>query len=119
MTKRDVVFLLVPSVLFTAMAAMALIYANALQPNPQQQEKTQRNIDALVRKAQSGEFGPKAEELVDSVINSWRTRDVVHETVAEFHASLSRRLGYGVLFGVAVQIYVIFRVKAGWRKQDT
>ena len=73
----------------------------------------QKNIDVLVRKAQSGEFGPKAEKLVDSVTNAWRTRDVVHETVAGFHASLSRRLGYGVLFGVVIQIYVISRVKTG------
>src|SRR5205809_8088462 len=119
MTKRDVIFLLVPSVLFTWMGAVALFYASALQPDPQQAQKTQKNIDGLVRKAQSGEFGPKAELLVDSVTNSWRARDVIHESVAGFHASLSRRVGYGVLFGVVAQIYVIFRVKAGCGKRDT
>jgi hypothetical protein len=100
------------------MAALALFYASALQPDPQQQKKTQKNIDALVRKAQSGEFGPKADILVGSVTNSWHTRDVVHESVAGFHASLSRRVGFGVLFGVVAQIYVILRVKTGLRKRD-
>ena len=118
MTKRDVIFLLLPSVLFTSMAALALFYASALQPDPQQQRKTQKNIDALVRKAQSGDDGSKAEKLLGSVTNSLRTRDVVHETVAEFHASLSRRVGFGVLFGVVAQIYVVFRVKAGLKKRD-
>jgi len=118
MTKKDVAFLLVPSVLFAWMAALALIHASALQPDPQQAQKTQKNIDELVRKVQSGEFGPKAELLVGSVTNSWRARDVIHESVAGFHASLSRRVGYGVLFGVVAQIYVIFRVKAGLRKRE-
>jgi len=118
MKKSDVIALLVPSVLFTSMAALALFYAGALQPDPQQAQKTQKKIDGLVQKAQSGEFGPKAELLVGSVTNSWRARDVIHESVAGFHASLSRRVGYGVLFGVVAQIYVIFRVKAGSRKRD-
>jgi hypothetical protein len=100
------------------MAALAFFYASALQPDPEQAQKTQKNIDALVRKAQSGEFGPKADLLVGSVTNSWRGRDAIHESVAGFHASLSRRIGYGVLFGVLAQIYVIFRVKAGLRKRD-
>jgi len=100
------------------MGALALFYASALQPDPQQAQKTQKNIDGLVRKAQSGEFGPKAELLVGSVTNSWRARDVIHESVAGFHASLSRLVGYGVLCGVVAQIYVVFRFKAGLRKRD-
>ena len=119
MTKRDVIFLLVPSVLFTSIAALSLFYASALQPDPQQAQKTQKKIDALVQKAQSGEFGTNADLLLGSVTNSWHTRDVIHESVAGFHASLSKRVGFGVLFGVVAQIYVIFRVRAGLAKHDT
>ena len=118
MTKREVIFLLAPSVLFVLMAASALIYASALRPEPQREQRTQKNIDELVRKAQNGEFGPNPEIIVNAVSDAWRARDVVHETVSGFHASLSRRVGYGVLCGVMVQIYVIFRVKAGLRKRD-
>ena len=118
MTKRDVIFLLAPSVLFTWMAALALIHASSLQPDPQRQQRTQKNIDELVRKAQNGEFGPNPEKLVSAVSDAWRARDVVHETVAGFHASLSRRVGYGLLCGVVAQIYVVFRFKAGLRKRD-
>jgi hypothetical protein len=100
------------------MAALALFYASALQPDPQQAQKTQKNIDGLVQKAQSGEFGPKAELLVGAVTNSWHARDVIHENVAEFHASLSRRVGFGVLCGVVAQIYVIIRFQAALRKRD-
>jgi hypothetical protein len=115
MTKKDIIFLLAPSVLFTWMAVLALIYASALRPDPQRQQRTQKNIDELVRRAQNGEFG--TEKLVSGVSDAWRERDVLHETVAGFHASLSRRVGYGVLCGVVAQIYVVFRFKAGLRKR--
>jgi hypothetical protein len=87
--------------------------------HPSALEKTEKNIDGLVRKAQSGKFGPKAEIVVGSVTNSWRARDVVQESGAGFHGSLSQCVGYGVLFGVAARIHVVFRVKAGCGKRDT
>ena len=116
MSKRDVLFLSMPSLLFVAMAALSLYYAGSLRPDPQRHQKTEKDIAELVQKAEKGEVS--TDRLVKLLGDSWRKRDLLHETLAGFHSEVLKRCGYGVLGGVVLQFYVIFRVKAGLRKRD-
>jgi len=116
MTKKDILFLLAPSILFVTVAAVSLFYANALSPSPSEKQGTQRRIDRLVRDAQRGEFSPKPDRLVNLLSNSWRASDDLHEVLARGHAQSSELVGCVVFFGVVAQIYVIFRVKAAYKK---
>jgi hypothetical protein len=118
MTKKDVLFLLAPSILFVTVAAVSLVYATALSPSPREKQGTQRRIDRLVRDAQRGEFGPEPDKLVGMLSKSWRTSDDLQEVLGNGHAQFSELVGCGVLVGVMVQIYVIFRVKAAHKKPN-
>jgi hypothetical protein len=118
MTKKDIIFLLVPSAFLAAMSGLSLYWASALLPDPRHAQTTEKNIHELAQKAETGEFGPQPDRLVGVLSDSWRARDVLHESLGGFHAKVSKVLGYGVLVGVALQIYVIFRVKAGMRRRD-
>ncbi len=118
MTKKDILFLLIPSALFAAMAGLLLFYATAFFPDRNHEQRTQKRVDELVRKAQSGEMGTKSDKLVEMLTRSWRREDELQGDLTKFHAQISRYAGCGILLGIVVQIYVIFRVKAGLRKDD-
>jgi len=108
MNKKCVLLLLLPSVFFVTMACLSLFYATALSPNPNSQQETQKNIDELAQKAGRGEIPP--DKLVELLKDSWSGRSVLHETLAKFHATTSRIMGFGILLGVVIQIYAILRV---------
>jgi hypothetical protein len=116
MTKKDILFLLVPSALFAAMAGLLLFYATAFFPDRNHEQRTQKRVDELVRKVQSGELGPKPDKLVEMLSRSWRREDGLQEDLTKFHAQISRYAGCGILLGIVAQMYAIFRVKAGLRK---
>src|SRR5258708_175133 len=118
MTKKDILFLLAPSILFITVAGASLRYATAFSPSAREKQGTQRRIDQFVRDAQRGDFGPEADKLVRMLSNSWRTSDELHDVLGRGHAQLSDLVGCGVLVGVVVQIYVIFRVKAAHKKPN-
>ena len=109
MTKKGLIFLLAPSAFFAAMAGLSFYWAGALLPEPQREQATEKNIADLVQKAQNGEFGPKPDRLIGVVSTSWRTKDLLHESLGEFHAKTSRLWGCGILVGVALQVYVTLR----------
>ena len=118
MTKKDIVFLLVPSGLFVGMAFLAFIYADALLPDQKYHDTMQQKVRELVQKMQTGEAHPKPEDLVEALGNSYRREFDTQRALATAHAKTSRVLGWGVLAGVVLQFYVVFRVKAGLRKRD-
>jgi hypothetical protein len=116
MNKKDVTYLLLPSVFFILLARMTLTYAGYLLPDPRHNEILERNIAVLEKSAQNGEFGTNSDGVVKLLEDSWRRKDFVVTTIGNAHAVISRYVGWSLLIGVALQIWVIFRVRAGLRR---
>jgi hypothetical protein len=110
MSKRDIIFLLMPSVFLSAIAAISLFYASNLLLKHTPPEEADKRVDELVRRTQAGEFGPDGVGLIDLLKDEWHRADVLHEGFAKSHTVSSRCIGYGILVGVAAQIYIIFRI---------
>jgi hypothetical protein len=118
MTKRDIIFLSLPSCLFVALAAITLYYANDFSPDPQDKQRIEKNIADVKERANKGEFGTGSDRLVDNLASSWHSRYHLHEALGAYHAKTAKMLGGGILIGVALQIYVIFRVRARLKKTN-
>jgi hypothetical protein len=118
MTKKDVLFLLLPCALTCWAAATLLFYADAFVLTERDRQEIRQKIDEQVRKVDSGETPLTRENLVKAMGSSYlRARDI-QEDLAQFYSQMARRSAYMVLFGVAAQFYVVFRLKAGLRKRD-
>jgi hypothetical protein len=118
MTKKDVLFLLLPSILICVAAGTLLFDADAFILTDHDRQQIQQRIDEQVRKVESGETPLTHENLVKAMGSSYlRARDV-QENLAEFYSKIARRSAYLLLFGVAAQFYVVFRFKNGFRKHD-
>src|SRR5262249_17047985 len=118
MTKKDVIFLLIPSAFLCWAAGTLLFHADAFVMTDQDRQGIQQRIDEQVRKVKSGETATTPENLAKAVGSSYlRARDI-QETMAGFYSQMARRCAYAVLFGVAAQFYVVFRIKADLRKRD-
>ena len=118
MTKKDVIFLLIPSAFLCWAAGTLLFHADAFVMTDQDRRGIQQRIDEQVRKVESGETPLTRENLVKAMGSSYLRAQDIQETVAGFYSQMARRCSYAVLFGVAGQFYVVFRVKAGLRKRD-
>jgi hypothetical protein len=118
MTKKDVLFLLLPSALVCLVAGTILFDADAFVLTDRDRQQTQQRIDEQVRKVESGETPLTRENLVKAMGSSYLRAQDVQENLAQFYSKMGRRSAYLLLFGVAAQFYVVFRVKAGLRKRD-
>ncbi len=112
MTKRDTLFLLLPSAFLILIAVLALSSARAFSFVPRIEQRRQQDFERFVAKIQSGEVQPTKEKWIDLLRGS---REVAAE-IEKGHAALARILTAGIFVGVLIQTYVIFRVKAGLRK---
>jgi hypothetical protein len=90
MTKKDIFFLLTPSVLFAAMASVLLFYATEMFPDPQNEQWIRQASDELVQKIQSGKLNPKSEKLAKMLRDSIRSSLELQEALARTHAVRSR-----------------------------
>jgi hypothetical protein len=111
-SKRDTVFLLLPSAFLLVIAALALSSANAFSFDRQIEQRHQQNFEEFVAKIQSGEVQPTKEKWIITLRDSKK----IEADVEKAHATLSRILASGIFVGVLIQMYVIFRVKAGLRR---
>ena len=118
MTKKDVIFLLIPSAFLCWAAGTLLFHADALVMTDQDRQGIQQRIDEQVRKVKSGETPTTPANLAKAMGSSYLRAQDIQETVAGFYSQMARRCAYAVLFGVAAHFYVVFRVKAGLRKRD-
>ncbi len=118
MTKKEVIFLLIPSAFLCVAAGTLLFYANAFVMTDQDRQEIQQRIDEQVRKVKSGETATTPENLAKAMGSSYLRAQDIQETVAGFYSQMARRGAYAILFGVAAQFYVVFRIKAGLRKPD-
>jgi hypothetical protein len=112
MTKKEILFLLAPCITFVWVATFLFSGAKDCYPDQQVQQRMEER-DEMLRKLKSGELQATPEQLRGLVGESYRREHQIQEILGDLHASESRRLGWAVLFGIAVQFYVVFRVKAG------
>jgi hypothetical protein len=118
MTKKDVLFLLLPSALVCVAAGTLLFDANAFVLTDYDRQQTQQRIDEQVRNVESGETPLTRENFVKAMGSSYLRAQDVQENLTQFYSKMGRRTAYLLLFGVAAQFYVVFRVKAGLKKRD-
>jgi hypothetical protein len=110
MTKRDFLVLL-PSAFLILIACLALSSSGALSFSPQIELRRGQDFEKLVAKIQSEEVQPTKDKWIEMLRSS---RNV--ELAAERgHVVLTRYLACGILIGVVLQAYVLFRVRSGRR----
>jgi succinate dehydrogenase hydrophobic anchor subunit len=51
-------------------------------------------------------------------VATYHQQNGIYDTLADYHADKSRRLGWGVVMGIACQFYVVFRFKAKNQKEN-
>src|SRR5258706_2523521 len=110
MTKRELFLLLLPSVIFMTVAFDSFRSARTIAPDEQ---FTHRMIDKLTGEAKSGDYGPNPDLLVERLSDSWRSRDVIRADQAKLHTLQ----GWGIVAGIVIQWYVIFRMKSKSRSR--
>ena len=111
MSKRAFLLLLLPSMMFLLVAAESFRFARLIAPD---EKFTQKVVDKLTREAQSGDYGPKPDLLVERLSDSWRAQDALRSDNAKMYVIT----GWAILAVVAVQVYLILRLKFGFRKRD-
>jgi hypothetical protein len=110
MIRKELLLLLLPTLLFVFIAGESFFLATRFSPN---ERFTQKVIDKLIREARSGDYGPNPDILVARLKNAWQSEDCL---MANF-ARVNSVTGWGLVSGVVLQVYVIFRVKASMRKR--
>lgn len=118
MTRKDLLFLLLPSVLVCLAAGTLLFDANAFVLTDHDRQQIRQRIDEQVRKVDSGETPLTRENLAKAMGSSYLRAQDLQEDLAEFYSKMARRSAYLLLFAVAAQFYVVFRFQAGFRKND-
>lgn len=103
--------LLLPSVMFLLTAGWSFHYAKHFAPD---EKFTQSAIDKLTREAQNGVYGPSPDLLVKKMSDSFHAYDGFRSEIAGSFAII----GWGALFGVAVQVYVVWRLRFVSKKHD-
>jgi hypothetical protein len=98
-------------------AVVLLFYADFDAPGEKDQLRAmhQKKVAEMVRKVKSGEYPQDLEVILAAV---YHQEHDIQDIESKYHADKSRQAGWAVLFGIAAQFYVVFRVKAG-RKNAT
>jgi len=117
MTKKEILGLLAPSIVFLWVAAYLFLYADFDTPEEKHQLRAmhQQKVAEMAQRIKSEKSPPSLEEILAAV---YHQEHDIQDIESKFHADKARQLGWAVLFGIAVQFYVVFRVKAG-RKNAT
>jgi len=111
MSKRAIFLLLLPSVIFLQAAGWSLHYAKHFAPD---EKFTQSAIDKLTREAQNGVYGPSPDLLVKKMSDSFHAYDGFRSDIAGAFTII----GWVALFGVAVQVYLVLRLRFVFKKHD-
>lgn len=101
------------------LVGISLHYATKLNPDLKARVVTSRDADELLRKIKSGEAHPKPEELADALRRSYQREFEIEDTLSKAHVFITRLLACGLLFGVALQLYIILRVKAAHQARNS
>ena len=111
MTKRDFLLLFLPSAFFILIAGLALSSSGALSFSPAIEQRRQQNFEKFVAKIQSGEVQLTKEKCID-LLRDYKNLELA---MAKGHVVLTRFLAGGILVGVVLQAYMLFRVRPGRR----
>jgi hypothetical protein len=109
MTKRDFVVLLLPSAFFVLIAGLALSSSGALSFSSAIEQRRQQNFEKLIAKIQSGQVQLTKDKCVELLRDSKK----LELAMAQGHLVLTRFLACGILVGVVLQAYMLFRVRPG------
>lgn len=112
MTKREILGLLVPCIVYVWVTTDLFLYANFDSPEEKRQLRAmqQQKVAEMVRKIESDPSPPKLETILAGV---YHQEHEIQDVESQFHAYKSRRMGWYMLVGIASHFYVVFRVKAG------
>jgi hypothetical protein len=112
MTKKEILFLLAPVIPFLSVAVVLLFYADLDAPGEKDQLRAmhQHKVAEMVQRIKSEKSPPSLEEILAAV---YHQEHDIQDIESKYHADKSRQAGWAVLFGIAAQFYVVFRVKAG------
>ena len=121
MTWSDIALLLSPCILFMWMAGYAVIYGNQYADMPQEKYVLERHRkDAELRQIvasniAAGDPIPRRETMLKELdVRDERAKSWEDALIA--CAQSMRKMGFGVLFGIGAQFYVVFRLRAHYRK---
>lgn len=109
MTRKDILFLLLPSAFLLFIAGLAVMSSRAFFVFTHSEQWSQKNFEGFTAKVQSGEV----QLTKDQWIRLLRDSKTIEAEVEKGHVSLMRIIASGIVVGVLFQAYVIFRVKAG------
>src|SRR5215472_13596798 len=111
MSKRAILLLLLPSVIFLIVAGESFRFARLITPREQ---ITRKAIDKLAGEARRGDYGPSPDQLVERLSDSW----IAHDAVQSDDARMCLITGWAILFGVAVQVYLVLRLRFVFKEHD-
>src|ERR1051325_4795140 len=114
MTKKEIVFLLLPSAFLVLISGLAFSGANGFSFSPRIEQRRQQDFQKFIAKVESGALELTKEKSAKLL----RDSRSVEEAMVAGHASASRILGRCILVGVVLQVYVVFRVRAGRAKAE-
>jgi hypothetical protein len=115
MTKRALLILLLPSVLFMTLAVYALRAPSNHLRGDEREQWRQQIFEEFTNKVQSGKLQLTQEKAITLLREGRDLQKAQRDTLAA-EERLLRLFGWFTLVSVAFQIYVIFRVKMVCRK---
>jgi hypothetical protein len=98
MTKRDTLFLLLPSALLILVAVRALSVAPAFSFVPRIEQRREQDFERFVAKVQSGEMQPTKEKWIELLRGSREVGAKVATELEKGHAALTRTLAASTSF---------------------
>jgi Flp pilus assembly protein TadB len=120
LNAKAMAFLLAPCILFLWAAGYAVIYGTDYANTPQEKEVVERHRkDAEIRKIvaasiAAGKEFPRRETMLEELDARDERTKAMEETAAA--CGWSRRIGYAVLVGVVLQVYLTLRLRAHYKK---
>jgi hypothetical protein len=121
LNAKCMAFLLAPCIIFLQAAGYAVIYGTEYASTPQEKVVVERHRkDAEIRKivaasiALGNPFPDRETMLAELEVQEERTK-AMERTAAACGWSM-RRIGYAVLLGVGLQVYLTLRLRAHYKK---
>src|SRR5947208_17141552 len=99
MTKKEIIFLLLPSAFLLAISGLAFSEANGYSFSPKVEQHRQKNFEKFLAQVEAGSVELTKEKFVKLL----RDSTAVEEAMVAGHTSGSRILGCAILFGVILQ----------------
>ena len=121
LNAKSMAFLLAPCILFLWAAAYAVIYGTDYANTPQEDAVVARHRkDAEIRKIvaaniAAGDPFPSRKLMLEELDARDERTKAMEQTAAACGWSM-RRIGYAVILGIVLQVYLILRLRAHYKK---